>query len=226
VQGRDAVGNVSPVISRRFRVDRTAPVITTPGLAEGAVTGAAVSLPVGLDEIATLSCTIDAGTVVGCGTTVRLSGLPAGERVLSLTATDAAGNVRTLERRFVVEIPLSETGEPLGDAPETVIVGPAPPVTPAPPAPQAPSVTVVDQTTGETLTVRLADIDRRVDLEKLREAGVTVEVIPAQGTKLIRFRIFKLSGNGRNRGGRRLLGAGSRRGAARRSPSPGASCAA
>jgi hypothetical protein len=214
VQGRDAVGNVSPVISRRFRVDRTAPVITTPGLDEGAVTGPAVSLPVGLDEVAALSCTIDAGTVVECGTTVRLSGLPAGERVLSLTATDAAGNVRTLERRFVVEIPLSATGEPLADAPETVIVAPVPPVTPpAPvtPVPPAPSVTVVDQATGETLTVRLADIDRRVDLEKLQEAGVTVEVIPAQGTKLIRFRIFKLSGNGRNRGGRQLLAAGPRR---------------
>jgi hypothetical protein len=46
-------------------------------------------------------------------------------------------------------------------------------------------------------------------IDKLREAGVTVEVIPAQGTKLIRFRIFKLSGNGRNRGGRAVAAAAS-----------------
>jgi hypothetical protein len=68
--------------------------------------------------------------------------------------------------------------------------------------PQEPSITVIDQASARPLTIRLADIDRRVDLAKLQEAGVTVQVIPAQGTKLIRFRIFKLSGNGRNRGGR------------------------
>jgi hypothetical protein len=101
---------------------------------------------------------------------------------LIVVATDAAGNVSNeLMRRFTVQGGL-----------------PAPAPAPAP----EPSVTVIDQASGQPLTIRIADLDRRVDLTKLREAGVTVEVIPAEGTKLIRLRIFKLSGNGRNRGGR------------------------
>ena len=56
----------------------------------------------------------------------------------------------------------------------------------------------------------MADIDRRVDLDRIQEPGVTVQVIPAQGTKLIRFRIIKVSGNGRNRGGRAAAAAASR----------------
>jgi hypothetical protein len=185
VQGRDVFGNVS-LASRSFEVDRTAPVITTPGIADGAVTGPDVSIALGLNEGATLACTLDGEalpTESTCGNTVTLTGLAVGLHTLAVTATDGVGNARTITRRFTVQA--------------------VAPVLP----PVQPSITVIDQASGQPLTIRFADIDRRVDLEELQEAGVTVEVIPAQGTKLIRFRIFKLSGNGRNRGGRAVAAA-------------------
>ncbi|HWT22925.1 MAG TPA: hypothetical protein VN213_05410, partial [Solirubrobacteraceae bacterium] len=95
-------------------------------------------------------------------------------------------------------------------APVRPAAAPARPAAPATATPE-PSVTVIEQATGAPLTVRLADVDRRVDLARIQQAGVTVEVIPAQGTKLIRFRVFKVSGNGRNRGGRAVAAARARR---------------
>jgi hypothetical protein len=179
VQGRDAQGNLSEVARHRFVVDRSAPALTTPGFGQNAVTGQDVSIAVGANEGAlTLTCSLDGGPAVACGTSINLTGLALGEHTLVITATDAAGNVGTLIRRFVV----------------VEFVPPAPPV--------EPTVTVIEDATGQQLTVRIADIDRRVDLARLQEQGVTVRVIPAQGTKLIRFRIIRVSGNGRNRGGR------------------------
>jgi hypothetical protein len=178
VQGRDAFGNVS-VSRHRFVVDQSAPVLTTPGFGQNSVTGQDVSISVGANEQAlTLTCSLDGGPAVVCGTSINLTGLALGEHTLVITATDGAGNVGTLIRRFVV----------------VEFVPPAPPV--------EPTVTVIEDATGQSLTVRIADIDRRVDLDRLQEQGVTVEVIPARGTQLIRFRIIRVSGNGRNRGGR------------------------
>ena len=146
-------------------------------------------IAVGANEGAlTLTCSLDGGPAVLCGTSINLTGLALGEHTLVITATDAAGNVGTLIRRFVV----------------VEFVPPAPP--------EEPTVTVIEDATGQALTVRIADIDRRVDLDRLQEQGVTVRVIPAQGTKLIRFRIIRVSGNGRNRGGRAAAAAaGSRK---------------
>ena len=72
----------------------------------------------------------------------------------------------------------------------------------APQQSQAPGVTVVDRATGQPLTIRIADIDRRVDLDELQAAGVQVTVIPPRGAKQIRFRIFRNTGgqNGRAAG--------------------------
>jgi hypothetical protein len=178
VRGRDAVGNISPAARREFTIDRTKPVLTANGFTNGAITGPDVTFDLALSEAATLSCTLDGVALAPCASPIALTGLAEGVHTVTAVATDAAGNESaTLVRRFTVQ----------GGA-----------QAPAPPA--EPSVTVIDQT-GARLTVRIADIDRRVDLAKLREAGVTVQVIPAQGTKLIRFRIFKLAGNGRGRGG-------------------------
>ena len=156
----------------------------------GALTGPDVTFDIAMSEAATLRCTLDGVALEPCGSPIALTGLTDGVHTLTVVATDAAGNESAeLVRRFTVQ------------------GGFQPPA----PAPAEPSVTVIDQT-GSQLTIRIADIDRRVDLTKLREAGVTVEVIPAQGTKLIRFRIFKLAGNGRNRGGRAVAAAaGARR---------------
>jgi hypothetical protein len=224
VQGMDEFGNVS-VAHREFRVDTTKPRVTAPTFAEGSVTGDAVTFGLSVSEAATLTCTLDGNTFTnGCGTTIQLTGLRAGERVLIVNARDAAGNVGTFTRYFWVEGPAEpvaeETVEP--DAPAVTLVAPARivPVTPARAArpaqpaqsatPSEPTVTVIDQATNGPLTVRLADIDRRVDLARIQEAGVTVQVIPAQGTKLIRFRVIKVSGNGRNRGGRAVAASAGR----------------
>ena len=188
VQGRDAFGNVSST-RHQFVVDQSAPVLSTPGFGQNSVTGQDVSIAVGANEGAlTLTCSLDGGPAVLCGTSINLTGLALGEHTLVITATDAAGNVGTLIRRFVV----------------VEFVPPAPP--------EEPTVTVIEDATGQSLTVRIADIDRRVDLARLQEQGVTVRVIPARGTQLIRFRIIRVSGNGRNRGGRAAAAAaGSRK---------------
>ena len=188
VQGRDAFGNVSST-RHQFVVDQSAPVLTTPGFGQNSVTGQDVSIAVGANEGAlTLTCSLDGGPAVLCGASINLTGLALGEHTLVITARDAAGNVGTLIRRFVV----------------VEFVPPAPP--------EEPTVTVIEDATGQSLTVRIADIDRRVDLARLQEQGVTVRVIPARGTQLIRFRIIRVSGNGRNRGGRAAAAAaGSRK---------------
>ena len=45
--------------------------------------------------------TADGGPAVVCGTSINLTGLALGEHILVITATDGAGNVGTLIRRFV-----------------------------------------------------------------------------------------------------------------------------
>jgi hypothetical protein len=182
VKAIDAFGNVSPVARRAFRVDRTPPVVTVAGPAQDAVVGRDVTFAIAAEADATLTCRLDGAPVTPCAETVTLRELAVGPHTFEVVAQDAAGNASTaVVRRFTV----AQDG-----------VTPPLPVTP----PAEPSVQVIDQATGQPLTIRIADIDRRVDLDKLQEAGVTVQVIPAQGTKLIRFRIFKLPG--RNRGAR------------------------
>ena len=104
VQGMDEVGNVA-IASRQFRVDTSTPVVDAPALADGVVTGRDISFGVGLSEPAALRCTLDGGGSAPCGPTVVLTGLTAGDHTINVTATDAAGNVGTLTRRFTVVIP-------------------------------------------------------------------------------------------------------------------------
>ena len=184
VKAMDALGNVSPVARRTFTVDNAAPAVTVAGPAQDALTGSSVTFAIAAEAGAPLACRLDGNPVQPCGESVTLTGLAAGPHTFEVVATDAAGNASTATlRRFRV------TAD-----------GVAPVVPPAPP-----TVQVIDQATGAPLSIRIADIDRRVDLAKLQQAGVTVQVIPAQGTKLIRFRIFKLPGQ--NRGGRAAVAA-------------------
>ena len=189
VRGRDGVGNLSPVVSRTFTVDRTAPTVRIAGLAEGATVDAGSQVTISADETATIRCWLDSAPEAACDGPISLAGLPDGEHTLNSVATDAAGNASPVRRvTFVVR---RAVVQPSPVAPEPVVVEDTQP---------EPSVTVVDEVTGKPITIRIADIDRRVDLDRIRAAGVTVQVIPAQGAKLIRFRIFKASGNGRNGG--------------------------
>jgi hypothetical protein len=56
------------------------------------------------------------------------------------------------------------------------------------------AVAAANHATSAPPAIRIADIDRWVDVAELAETGIQVEVIPARGTRLIRFRIFKLTG--------------------------------
>ena len=94
---RDIKGNVSGVQSKTFLLDQTGPTITT-NIADGAVYTQGQPVPL------TFSCADEAGgsgmaATNGCvGSTASGSNLPtgtAGMQTLTITATDAVGNVTT-----------------------------------------------------------------------------------------------------------------------------------
>jgi hypothetical protein len=180
-------GDVTAVTRHTFRVDTTAPTVNVIFPDQGELTGPSPGIRMAASESGTtLQCRIDGAPFQACDTTRVFSGLAEGEHTFEAFATDAAGNVGpVLRRTFQVVAGGNES------APAPV----------AAPAPQQPSITVTDATTGQPLTIRIADIDRRVNLADLQQAGVQVTVIPPRGTQQIRFRIFR-AGGGQNRRGR------------------------
>ncbi|MFC6006475.1 hypothetical protein ACFQDO_04955, partial [Angustibacter luteus] len=94
VTGADAVGNVSSPVSRSWKVDTAAPVLSlTSGPAAGAtVTSGSATFDVTTDEPATLSCKLDAAAAKACTSPVSFSGLADGAHTLVVTATDVVGN--------------------------------------------------------------------------------------------------------------------------------------
>jgi hypothetical protein len=176
VRAKDDVGNITPVVKRTFTVDRTAPVISA-SLAEGARTGTSLTVAMAANEAVGWQCSLDGAPLADCGNPVTYNGLTPGEHVFQAVAIDTAGNRgEMLTRRFTVEAGFV----------------PAPPAT----QPVEPTVTVVDEVTKLPLTIRTVDIDRRVDLQRIQQAGIRVTVRPATGAKLIRFRIFKVRTDG------------------------------
>lgn len=179
VRAKDSAGNITPVVRRTFTVDRRGPVMTVSQPAEGAITGGEVTVAMRASEAATWTCRLDGQAFESCGTSRTFTRLTDGEHVLEVVGTDQAGNQgEVLTRRFTVRNGFL----------------PAPP---APPAAVEPTVTVIDEASRQPLTIRIVDIDRRVSLERIREQGIRVTVRPAQGTRLIRFRVFRVDGNGR-----------------------------
>jgi hypothetical protein len=181
VYARDAVGNVSEVATRTFTVDTVAPQLqfSAPTPAQGTETGSSPKFAWSASEAASFSCRLDGEPFGACTSPVALSGLAAGGHTFHLRAMDAAGNIGTASRTFQVV------------APKPPVTPPAPPVAGPVPAPKTPSVAVINERTGRELTIRIAGIHRRIDLAELRRAGLRVTVVPAEGTRLIRFRIFR-----------------------------------
>jgi Bacterial Ig-like domain len=193
VHARDTAGNVSTVTRRTFTVDTVAPVLTfgasSPG--EGAATGTSPTFTWSASESVTAVCRIDGGAFVPCTSPVPLSGLAPGSHTLEVRAADPAGNLATATRTFQVVVP--EPPATLG----------APQVTA--PAPEQPNARQADEPTTLGLTIRVADVARRVDLAEFRQEGVTVTVQPTEGTRLVRFRIFRAT---RGRGASQAARAG------------------
>jgi hypothetical protein len=173
-------GDVTEVARQTFTIDNVGPTMSVSFPRESEITGPSPEIAMSASEAnSTWNCRIDGGSWQACGATRAFSNLAPGEHAFQVEGRDAAGNVGPiLTRRFIVQ----------GGAANTA---PAPAA-----APQEPSVTVIDRTTGQPLTIRIADIDRRVDLADLQVAGVQVTVIPPRGAQQIRFRIFRANGGG------------------------------
>ena len=172
-------GDVTAVTRHTFRVDTTAPTVNVIFPDQGELTGPSPGIRMTASESGSLQCRIDGAPFQACSSTQVFSGLAAGDHTFEVFATDAAGNPGPVTRRTFTVI---------ADGNESA---------PAPaPAPQEPSITVTDATTGQPLTIRISDIDRRVNLADLQQAGVQVTVIPPRGTQQIRFRIFRAAGGG------------------------------
>jgi Bacterial Ig-like domain len=208
VHAKDAAGNVSAVARRTFTVDTVAPQVlfNGPTPAQGTPTGSSPTFAWSASEAGSFSCSLDGEPFGPCTSPLALSGVAAGGHRFDLRAMDEAGNVVTATRSFQVVVPPPPVTPPAPPvASDPPVTPPAPRAAAPAPAPAQPSGPVIEEGTGRELTVRIAGIDRRVDRAELQQAGVSVTVVPTEGTRLIRFRIFAAGS------GREARAAGSRR---------------
>jgi hypothetical protein len=175
----DFRGDVTDVALRTFTIDTVGPTMSVSFPRESEITGPSPEISMSASEAgSTWTCQLDNDAWRACGATRAYSGLAAGEHRFQVRGVDAAGNAGPiLTRTFFVQSGAGNTA-------------------PAPTTTQEPNVTVIDRTTGQPLTIRIADIDRRVNLADLQVAGVQVTVIPPRGAQQIRFRIFQANGGG------------------------------
>ena len=123
VKVTDDVGNVAESAATATVIDRTLPVLAfTDGPTEGqqvVTRNASITFSLAEARISSVKCKLDAGAWAVCspGTAVELIGLSDGPHVLSVQSVDTAGNTRTINRSFAVQIPSSggDTGTGGGD---------------------------------------------------------------------------------------------------------------
>jgi hypothetical protein len=113
-------------VSVSFTVDRTAPVLSVDsGPVDGAsISGTSTSFTFSSENGLTIDCSPDGTTAVDCTNGISLSELTPGIHTLRATVTDAAGNVTSSLRTYVVP----------GIAIPTTTTIPATPTAPAAPA--------------------------------------------------------------------------------------------
>jgi hypothetical protein len=103
----DKADNVTSVTTPAFKIDKTPPVITVSSPTPNQVFDSDQTMTPVFDAIDALSgvksvvAVLDTGQVVTSGTTIEL-GLLVGQRTLTVTATDVADNVATVDVRFRV----------------------------------------------------------------------------------------------------------------------------
>ena len=126
VRVTDDVGNVAVSAAVTTVIDRTQPVLAfTDGPAEGqqvVTRNASITFSLTEPRISTVKCKLDDGAWNPCtaGTAVQLVDLTDGTHVLSVQAVDTAGNSRTINRTFGVQVPVTGGGEtPTGGGGET-----------------------------------------------------------------------------------------------------------
>ena len=112
-----AVGPVSgpgEVVSRQWKVDGTAPVVTVTGGPQGTVGSRTGELTFAVDDAtATVECRLDDGDWAACSSPAVRTGLADGAHTFAIRATDAAGNVGTAERGWTVDgtVPVVTIGD-------------------------------------------------------------------------------------------------------------------
>lgn len=101
----DVAGVSSPLGTTTVRLDRTGPVVAAPGAPAGHATALDVPVTDAVSGVATTAITLDGVPVT---TPIELWHHPAGTHQLSVTATDAAGNVTTSTTPLVIATSLPE----------------------------------------------------------------------------------------------------------------------
>lgn len=105
VRAIDAAGNADPTPAiRTFTVDTVRPTVTITGPSQVATRGSAASATFSFkaSEPATFKCKIDSASFMGCTSPYTTPRLPIGRHVLTVQATDRAGNVGRKAKAFTV----------------------------------------------------------------------------------------------------------------------------
>ena len=93
VRATDPAGNTdeSPEV-RRWTVDALGPVVSIEDVPVGFVASASAIVAFGSEPGTSFECGLDEAAFMPCSSPIEYAGLPDGERVVSVRATDAAGN--------------------------------------------------------------------------------------------------------------------------------------
>jgi hypothetical protein len=92
VRAIDAVGNLSPAVSRAWTIDTTAPETTLASAPKAVTTAASATFTFSASEAGSFECRLDGAPFALCGSPKSYSGLGKGDHRFEVRAIDAAGN--------------------------------------------------------------------------------------------------------------------------------------
>jgi hypothetical protein len=92
VRARDAVGNLSPAVSRAWTIDTTAPETTLASAPKAVTTAVSATFTFSASEAGSFECRLDGAPFALCGSPKSYAGLGKGDHRFEVRAIDAAGN--------------------------------------------------------------------------------------------------------------------------------------
>ncbi|HKY11885.1 MAG TPA: hypothetical protein VJL85_00935 [Gaiellaceae bacterium] len=92
VRARDAVGNLSPAVSRAWTIDTTAPETTLASAPKAVTTASSATFTFSASEAGSFECRLDGAPFALCGSPKSYAGLGKGDHRFEVRAIDAAGN--------------------------------------------------------------------------------------------------------------------------------------
>jgi len=116
VRATDSDGETTPMSSRTWTVDSTAPAVTFTSGPPAQTSDTNASFGFRLDEPGAAQCRLDSSAWTPCTSPVAYSGLAVAQHALSVRATDAAGNVSAAPatRSWTVSAPAPAPAPPVG----------------------------------------------------------------------------------------------------------------